>query len=95
MKAGNIVEWVREHPDKAVHFVLCLALCVYVWAFFFGFDLWLPGVALAVSVPMLAGLAKEFHDRNKDGDYFDPYDLMADFLGVIVGLIPALFIYLN
>lgn len=55
----------------------------------------LPGIALAVSIPMLAGIVKEFHDRNEDGDFFDPYDLMADFIGVVVGLVPALFIFLN
>ena len=71
--------------DKYIHFAVCLVLTLVIYAVA---SIWMgpAAVALGFVVAILAGIGKEFYDKKKTG-LFDPYDIVADFLGAFLGVV--------
>ena len=74
--------------DKKLHF-LCSFGIAFVFALFF-FLIGMSAIELSIasfSVAFAAGIGKEYADKVNPHNYWDWYDVLADFLGSITGLI--------
>lgn len=52
-------------------------------------------VLIITALPLLAGYIKEARDAKQPGNRFDPYDMIATWIGAAPMIIPAWAIYLN
>ena len=71
--------------DKWAHFAISLALVLVIYAVC---SIWLGPVAAGIAfvVSMGVGVIKEIADKKGNGA-FDPYDIVANFLGCFLGVI--------
>lgn len=71
--------------DKWAHFAISLALILVIYAIG---SIWLGPVASAPAfvIALGVGFLKEYIDKKKGGTY-DPYDIIADFIGCFLGLV--------
>lgn len=80
---SNIIASIGK--DKYIHFGVCLVLTLVVYAVA---SVWMGPAATAVAfaASIIVGICKEFYDKKKTG-LFDPYDIVADFLGAFLGIV--------
>lgn len=71
--------------DKWAHFAISLALVLVIYAVG---SIWLGAVAAAPAfvIALAVGIIKEYADKKGNG-VFDPYDIVADFLGCFLGVV--------
>lgn len=64
--------------DKIKHFI-CSAAEVIIFA-------WFMPIQYAVIIALTIGILKELWDSRQTNNYFDIYDILADILGIILGI---------
>ena len=68
-------------PDKYMHYAWCVTI-----ALFAGCIAWWLGLATAMAI----GFWKESRDSRQEGNHFCWWDLLADAIGAVVGILPHL-----
>jgi len=68
-------------PDKYMHYAWCVTIALGA-----GFITWWLGLAAA----MIIGFSKEIIDSQEKGNHFCWWDLLADAIGAVVGILPHL-----
>ena len=73
----KIVEFFKTHKDKVYHFLVNLALgLVCIWDY-----------GLGIGLGVGASLGKEYGDSKASGNKWDWWDILADALGLGVGVL--------
>lgn len=78
----RLIEWLKANIDKVYHFLVNLGLGL--------FCIWDYGLGIGLSVG--ASLGKEYGDSKASGNKWSWWDILADVLGLGVGLLLSLII---
>ena len=73
-------KFLNIDEDKWKHGIICCALTIICYL--------LTGqISFAIFVALTIGVAKEVYDSFSDSNYFDGIDLVADLIGILVGML--------
>lgn len=85
-----LTDWIAENipHDKLLHFTFCLVIVRVFSIVAGGVNLPYPALfkGLFCLAVFFAGVAKEFFDAGR-GEKFDKYDILANTLGLLFGVI--------
>lgn len=76
----------RFGKDRYIHYSLSLVLTQLLTALMFIIGLGGWSIFIGPVLVLCLGFAKEFYDE-KNGEGFEPYDVVWDFLGVFTGIV--------
>lgn len=81
--------------DKYLHFTCCMLIALIVTSILGLMSNWYVGVLAGLSTAIGTGVGKEYGDCKAPGNKWDWKDILADFVGAIVGsLIGTLVIFI-
>ena len=86
---NKIYNYIIKYLDKLIHFLVCYFLLTVTYWFLNLFTVKTPIYSVAILVIMI-GLFKEFYDEKKKKGAFDKYDLLADSIGIILGIVVSI-----
>ncbi|MBR1434154.1 MAG: hypothetical protein IJ584_03460 [Bacteroidales bacterium] len=76
----------RFGKDRYIHYSLSLVLTQLLTALMLIIGLGNWSIFIGPALVLCLGFAKEFYDE-KNGEGFEPYDVVWDFLGVFTGIV--------
>ncbi|MBI4090565.1 MAG: hypothetical protein HY422_00925 [Candidatus Komeilibacteria bacterium] len=65
--------------EKVVHLVISGSMTVFFYMLF--------GLAWALTVPLVVGVAKELRDARRLDDHFDLFDMLANVAGISISFV--------
>ena len=84
---NNIIEFFKQ-KDKQLHIfvsILIYTFIVYILNIFIKNEIQI--LCYAVLFTLLIGIIKELYDESKENNKFDFYDIVADIVGINIGII--------
>ena len=76
--------------DKRLHFAYCMLIALFVTTLIGALSNWYCGTISGLLTAMGCGVGKEYGDNANPYNKWDWYDLLADLLGSIVGVLLGL-----
>ena len=73
--------------DKKLHFAYCMLIALFVTIFVGVLSNWYCGAISGLLTAMGCGVGKEYGDKANPYNKWDWYDLLADLIGAIVGVV--------
>ena len=72
--------------DKKLHFACCLLIALVFTMMIGLMSSWYVGALTGLLTAMGTGVGKEYGDSKAIGNKWDWYDILADFIGALVGI---------
>ena len=78
---------MRISKDKKLHFTCCMLIALVTTILIGLVSNWYAGSLAGLLTAMGTGVGKEYGDKINPYNKWDWYDILADFLGTIVGIL--------
>ena len=86
---NKIYSYIVKNIDKLIHFLMSYFLLTFLYWFLNLLTVKTPLYSVAILVAMI-GIFKEAFDEKKKKGAFDKYDLLADSIGIILGIVVSI-----
>lgn len=91
----KLLDFLVKNSDKILHVFVSMVVMLFITALFSLITTFGYAALIGAAVTMTCGIGKEIYDKhNSSGHSAEWGDILADFIGVVLTLIPLLLIQL-